>query len=357
MQRIGVIFGMEETFPPALVERINPLGGRTCTAEFVEVGAVRMDEPARYRVIVDRISHDIPFYRAYLKNAVLAGTTVINNPFWWSADDKFFNYALATAARRGDAADGAAAAQAASARHDRSVDAQPAVPARLGRRVRVRRLPGVPEAVRRRRLEGRLQGRTRRRSSSPPTTNAQALHDAAARRATSTNTSAATSSARSRCASCRTTRARRSTSATSRTRRRTIAALLARVERDAITLCRALGYDLNTVEFAVEDGVPYAIDFMNPAPDADRALGRRGQLRRGSSRPWRSSPSEKRSTPPRAPVELRWQRLLNALRWTPMTTALLHDSASRRNTRRSIPTRSICDRTSRPRSSRRASGR
>jgi hypothetical protein len=25
---------------------------------------------------------------------------------------------------------------------------------------------------------------------------------------------------------------------------------------------------LNTVEFAVEDGIPYAIDFMNPAPDA-----------------------------------------------------------------------------------------
>src|SRR6202012_3044098 len=45
--------------------------------------------------------------------------------------------------------------------------------------------------------------------------------------------------------------------------------LLKRVEKDAITLCKALGYDLNTVEFAVEDGVPYAIDFMNPAPDAD----------------------------------------------------------------------------------------
>ena len=38
---------------------------------------------------------------------------------------------------------------------------------------------------------------------------------------------------------------------------------------DAMTLCRALGYDLNTVEFACEDGIPYAIDFMNPAPDAD----------------------------------------------------------------------------------------
>jgi glutathione synthase/RimK-type ligase-like ATP-grasp enzyme len=45
--------------------------------------------------------------------------------------------------------------------------------------------------------------------------------------------------------------------------------LLERVENDALTLCRALGYDLNTVEFAVEDGVPYAIDFMNPAPDAE----------------------------------------------------------------------------------------
>ena len=51
---------------------------------------------ARYDVIVDRISHDIPFYRAWLKNAALDGTNVINNPFWWSADDKFFNYALAT---------------------------------------------------------------------------------------------------------------------------------------------------------------------------------------------------------------------------------------------------------------------
>lgn len=45
--------------------------------------------------------------------------------------------------------------------------------------------------------------------------------------------------------------------------------LIYRVERDALALCKALGYDLNTVEFAVEDGVPYAIDFMNPAPDAD----------------------------------------------------------------------------------------
>jgi len=49
----------------------------------------------------------------------------------------------------------------------------------------------------------------------------------------------------------------------------------ARVEGDCLKLCRALGYDLNTVEFAVEDGVPYAIDFLNPAPDADyHSVGR-----------------------------------------------------------------------------------
>jgi hypothetical protein len=52
-------------------------------------------------------------------------------------------------------------------------------------------------------------------------------------------------------------------------------ALKERIEKDALTLCRALGYDLNTVEFAVERGVPYAIDFMNPAPDADvNSVGR-----------------------------------------------------------------------------------
>jgi hypothetical protein len=53
-------------------------------------------EPSGYAVIFDRISQDVPFYRAYLKNAALCGTTVINNPFWWSADEKFFNNCLAT---------------------------------------------------------------------------------------------------------------------------------------------------------------------------------------------------------------------------------------------------------------------
>src|SRR6476620_4249809 len=95
MARIGVLYGMEESFPPALVDHINARGVSGVTAEHLKVGGVQMAEPSGYAVIIDRISHDIPFYRSFLKNAVLTGTRVINNPFWWSADDKFFNYALA----------------------------------------------------------------------------------------------------------------------------------------------------------------------------------------------------------------------------------------------------------------------
>src|SRR5580692_9941314 len=95
MKKIGVLFGMENSFPGALVERINARNVEGIEAEFVVTGAVHLDKAPRYSVIVDRISHDIPFYRAFLKHAALNGTVIVNNPFWWSADDKFFNYALA----------------------------------------------------------------------------------------------------------------------------------------------------------------------------------------------------------------------------------------------------------------------
>ncbi len=96
MKTIGILFGMESTFPPALVERINSMNIDGISAEFVKVGGVKMADLMKYDVILDRISQDIPFYRAVLKNATLTGTRVVNNPFWWSADDKFFNYALAS---------------------------------------------------------------------------------------------------------------------------------------------------------------------------------------------------------------------------------------------------------------------
>jgi glutathione synthase/RimK-type ligase-like ATP-grasp enzyme len=91
MKKIGILFGMENTYPPAFVEKINSMKIDGITAEFVKIGGIRMDEPQKYAVILDRISQDIEFYRAYLKNAALQGTIVVNNPFWWTADDKFFN--------------------------------------------------------------------------------------------------------------------------------------------------------------------------------------------------------------------------------------------------------------------------
>ena len=75
MKKIGVLFGVENSFPSALVERINAKNPVGIRAEFVQTGAVDLDQAPHYAVIIDRISHDIPFYRALLKHAVLNGTS------------------------------------------------------------------------------------------------------------------------------------------------------------------------------------------------------------------------------------------------------------------------------------------
>jgi len=95
MKKIGILFGQENTFPPAFVERVNSKKESGIIAELANVNKVIQGEPTEYAVMIDRISQDVPFYRAYLKNAAISGTAVINNPFWWSADEKFFNNALA----------------------------------------------------------------------------------------------------------------------------------------------------------------------------------------------------------------------------------------------------------------------
>ncbi|WP_254151072.1 ATP-grasp domain-containing protein [Candidatus Chloroploca mongolica] len=94
-KKIGVIVGREWSWPPAFIEEVNRRD-QGVTAEFVKLGGTIMAEPCEYDVIIDRISHEIPYYRTYLKNAVLSGTHVINNPFWWSADDKFFGASICT---------------------------------------------------------------------------------------------------------------------------------------------------------------------------------------------------------------------------------------------------------------------
>jgi hypothetical protein len=93
--KVGLIVGREWSFPPHFIDEVNRRD-QGVTAEYVTLGAPRMDQPSEYAVIIDRISHEVPFYRTYLKQAVLQGCTVVNNPFMWTADDKFFGAALAT---------------------------------------------------------------------------------------------------------------------------------------------------------------------------------------------------------------------------------------------------------------------
>lgn len=95
MKKIGILFGQENTFPAAFIERVNQKEGKDIVAEAVSIDKVVQGAASDYAVIIDRISQDVPFYRAFLKNAALTGTAVINNPFWWSADEKFFNNCLA----------------------------------------------------------------------------------------------------------------------------------------------------------------------------------------------------------------------------------------------------------------------
>ena len=95
MKKIGILYGKERSFPDAFIARVNQKD-TGIVAESIRIDKVVQGESSGYAVIVDRISQDVPFYRAYLKNAALCGAAVINNPFWWSADEKFFNNCLAT---------------------------------------------------------------------------------------------------------------------------------------------------------------------------------------------------------------------------------------------------------------------
>jgi hypothetical protein len=268
LKKIGVLFGMENTFPGALVDRINSMELEDIRAEFVHVGGVQMAVHSGYDVIVDRISHEMPFYRAWLKNAVLSGTQVINNPFWWSADDKFFNYALASKL-------GVAVPRTILLPHKQF---PPQINARS---VRNLEYPldwdsifdhiGFPAF-----LKPHDGGGWRDVFHVHNRDEFFAAYDQT-RDLCMTLQSAVNFQEYFRCF------------AVGQSEVLIMAydprqpyehryifdppaanpQLLQRVEQDALTLCRALGYDLNTVEFAVQDGIPYAIDFMNPVPDAD----------------------------------------------------------------------------------------
>ncbi len=92
-KKIGLIIGQEWEWPEAFMEAINN-SKENITAELIKLGGTFMDEPCEYDVIIDRISHEIPYYRAYLKYAAIHGAYIINNPYVWSADSKFSGTAL-----------------------------------------------------------------------------------------------------------------------------------------------------------------------------------------------------------------------------------------------------------------------
>src|SRR6202022_3731389 len=95
-RRVGLLGGRENTFLEPFMDTVNRKGrGQGVTAELALLeGTTELQEPD-YAVLVDRISHEVPYYRAHLKSAALMGTVVVNDPFWWQADEKFFECTLA----------------------------------------------------------------------------------------------------------------------------------------------------------------------------------------------------------------------------------------------------------------------
>src|SRR5262249_52454159 len=97
MKKVGLLCEQEYSFPPTFIVRVNELSKKDGVAtEFVKLSGTRMGEPAKYNVIIDRISHEVEYYHGFLKHSILQRTYIINNPFWWTADDKYFNYSVAT---------------------------------------------------------------------------------------------------------------------------------------------------------------------------------------------------------------------------------------------------------------------
>lgn len=268
MKKIGILFGMEDTFPQAFINRVNEKAPKDIIAEAVTIDKVVQNKPTEYAVIIDRISQDVPFYRAYLKNAALTGTTVINNPFWWSADDKFFNNCLADTL-------GVPLPKTVilpSAEHPTDTTSKsfrnlkfpldwegmfeyigfPAYmkPYAGGGWKNVYRLENVEEFWQKHRETGRLVMLLQEEIVFQDYYRVYCLGGKAVRimpyeprnphhlRYVVENPNMDKK-------------------------------LLATIKDYTLRLCKGLGYDFNTVEFAVRDGIPYAIDFGNPAPDAD----------------------------------------------------------------------------------------
>jgi hypothetical protein len=261
--------GREYAFPPAFIARVNELGRKHgITADFVRLGGTRFDEPPGYRVIVDRISHEVEYYRGYLKYAALNGTYVINNPFWWTADDKFFNYAVMS--RLGVAIPRTVLLPQKGYPADVDI-----LPESLRNLVYPVDWEGLLDYVGRPAILKPFSGGGWK--------HVYKVHDAAELIAAYDKTAPYCMTLQEfidfeQYVRCFTFGKTDITPVHYDPRERRYvtdhaylgAEVGARVVADAQKINEALGYEMNTIEFAVKDGVPYAIDYLNPAPDFER---------------------------------------------------------------------------------------
>jgi len=265
MLRIGLLVGREWSFPPAFIEEVKQRG-EGVTAEYVKLGGTSMDQLVDYAVIIDRISHEVPYYRTFLKHAVLRGAVVVNNPFMWSADDKLFDATLATSL-------GIASPRTIALpnkeyppgiKHDESLR-NLAYPLEWDAIVDYVGLPCILKDA---------HGGGWRDVYVCRTVDELLEHYDSSGLLTMVVQEFIAWDHFVRCLAL----GRREVLPMKydpRARRYLVEhahltpELGRRVVDDSLALMRALGYDMCSLEWAIKDGVPYAIDFMNPAPDMD----------------------------------------------------------------------------------------
>ncbi|MDQ7027367.1 MAG: hypothetical protein Q9P44_17625 [Anaerolineae bacterium] len=271
--RIGLFVGMEWSWPPAFIDEVNSRTEKTgVIAEFVEIGGTAMNEPCPYRVIIDRISHEVPYYRSYLKNAVLQGTKVVNDPIMWTADDKFFGASLIT----------------------RLGIASPLTVVLPNKDY----IPGIDHNKSLRNLTFPIdwQGLVDSVGGFPCVL--KDAHGGGWKDVYIVNSMDELWQAYNSCglltmilqefitwdeyARCMGIGQREVRVMRYDPNQRYYHPehgwddeMAQRLQDETLAICKAFGYDMNTCEFAIKDGVPYAIDFMNPAPDMDvNSLGK-----------------------------------------------------------------------------------
>ena len=266
-KRIGLIFGMEDTFPWALIEAINARAGDRVEAGPAEISYLKDDGVFPYDLILDRISHEVPFYRTYVKCAAASGVKIVNNPIWWSADDKFLDNLVAKAVD-------VAVPRTVLLPHK---DYPPNTEAKSFRNMRWVNWDEVFDFLKFPIFMKPAYGGGWK--------DVYKVHNPEEFFAAYDQTRDLTMMAQEaiefdsyfRCYVLGRSRVhimQYDPKQPHHLRYVKDAPPLdpdfeAKLRRDALALCDALGYDMNTVELAVRGGIPYAIDFMNCAPDAD----------------------------------------------------------------------------------------